>query len=535
MNSISKYLFYILIVLLAPFGANAQLDIINQYAFGGDAPSLLNKLLVAPDMSGYYLFSSTSADGQSGNLDVINYGSDYLILTKLDFNFTVEWQNSIGGLSADNADDLIFVSDGILISSTSISGVTGLKTTPNYGSADVWVLKLDFNGTIVWQKSFGGTDNDVAAKLRNTVNGDVIIATNSYSQISGTRTAVLKGQQDYWVIKTDNDGEIIWDYSYGSVGSDILFGLGLLNNGTIILSGVSVGATVSHDKTEPPFSGADNWIVAIDQNGSVLWDKTIGGAGSEGGGYILTIEDTIYVLASSSSGVSGLRTESLKGQQDLWLTKLDKDGNIISTHYYGGDQIDTPTGIYQLDNERILLCARSNSNASYDKSENSRGGLDYWGVIVDKNGQIIKEKTLGGGEADDLIVGVLHQDKLILAGNTISNVSGDKTIPKLDPANTGFDIWIAELDATTLEVVNSNTVLPNTYPNPVTDVLTIDLSSFSHIYALDVYDLKGVLISKKIISGTPDSIQLDFSALSNGVYTVLVHSHNGTSALKVVK
>lgn len=535
MNSISKQIFYLLIVLLAPVGVNAQLDIVNQYAFGGDGFTENPRIITSSDNGYYVLFGASSSVG-SGNIVAPAYGFSYLVLSKFDADFNLEWQKSYGGNLDDGFGWIIEVSDGILVGSASHSGISGNKTVASFGSSDGWLLKLDFDGEIIWQKGYGGTDIDNLFGLIETDNGDIIMAYRSFSGISGNRTAPLKGQEDFWVVKTDSAGEIIWDYAYGSDGDDIVFGLGELSNGTIILSGVSIGATISYDKTEPPYSSVDNWVVAIDADGSVLWDKTIGGSGADANGYLLTIQDTIYVLARSTSGISGLRTEPLKGQQDLWLTKLDKDGNIISTHYYGGDQVEQPNGIFQLDNERILLCTWSNSNTSYEKSEDSRGGFDYWALVIDQNGQVIIEKTVGGSDTDVLNGGLLVNNSLFLAGYSRSDVSGDKLIPKFDIGNTDADVWIVELDATTLDVIQNNVnLLPNVYPNPVTDILSIDLSDFNQAYVIDVYDLKGVLITSKILVQTSETVQLDFSKLASGVYTILIRTHKGTSTVKVVK
>jgi hypothetical protein len=535
MNNFFKQFLYLVIVLLAPVGVNAQLDIVNQYGFGGDGFTENPRIITSSD-NGYYVLFGTSSSVGSGNIIAPAYGFSYLVLSKFDADFNLEWQKSYGGNLDDGFGWIIEVSDGILVGSASHSGISGNKTVASFGSSDGWLLKLDFDGEIIWQKGYGGTDIDNLFGLIETASGDIVMAYRSSSGISGNRTVPLKGQQDYWVVKTDSAGEIIWDYAYGSDGSDIVFGLGELSDGTIILSGSSIGATLSYDKTEPPYSTTDNWIVAIDADGSILWDKTIGGSGSDALGFLLIKQDTIYVLARSSSGISGLRTEPLKGQQDLWLTKLDKDGNIISTHYYGGDQFDQPTGIFQLNNEKLLLCAYSNSNVSYDKSEDSRGGLDYWAVIVDKNGQVINDKTLGGSDSEALSGGVLVNNSLFLAGISNSDISGDKLISKFDMGNTDTDVWIVELDATTLDVIQNNVnLLPTVYPNPVTDILSIDLSDFNQAYAIDVYDLKGVLITSKTLVQTSETVQLDFSKLASGVYTILIRSHKGTSAVKVVK
>jgi hypothetical protein len=535
MNNIKKQIIYVLIAVMAPFGAITQLEITNQYAFGGDGSTVFEKALTLNN-GGYLIGFNSTSSASSGNLIVPAYGISYGVLNYYNENDDLVWSKSFGGGGIENTVKLAEVSDGIIIGLASFSNPSGNKSEPAYGWTDGWVLKLDFDGEIVWQKSFGGNQNDVLFGLISAPDNSIYVAHRSESGASGNRTAPLKGMQDFWIVKTDGDGEIIWDRSYGSDGSDILFGIDQLSNGNIILSGVSVGSTVSYDKTEPPFGPiADIWILAIDPNGDVVWDKTIGGEGVDGRGHIVVIQDTIYLLGSSTSGVSGLRTEPLKGMEDLWLTKLDENGTIISTHYYGGNNYEVATGITKLDSNRILLCSRSDSDASIDKSESNRGNDDFWGIIVDYNGNIIAEKTLGGDETDELMDGMLINNTLLLFGHSRSDISGDKTIPKFNTDFSNVDVWILELDASTLEIIEHTLPLPNAYPNPVQDFLHLDISNNSVVERLEVYNSAGMLVSTLQPNQQEAIVKLDFSNLAQGLYTVVVIGDNGVSMVKVVK
>jgi hypothetical protein len=534
MISLNKALIYILIAVLAPFGANTQLNIINQYGFGGDGISWNPKICISENNGLYILFATNSAQG-TGNFFAPTFGGSDLVLHKYDSQLNLEWVKSYGGGSDDGFGWIYVLNDGVLILSESTSMASGNKTVSTNGSADGWLLKLDFDGEIVWQKGFGGVDYEAPYGLTITEQNDIVMAFRSFSGVSGTRSVPLKGTQDFWVVKTDSDGEIIWDRSFGSDGEEILFAIDQLSDGTILLSGASIGANISHDKTEAPYSSVDNWIIAIDSDGDVVWDKTIGGSGFESRGHVVSINDTIYHLGSSSSGVSGLRNEPLKGFEDLWLTKLDNNGNILSHYFYGGDKFDIATGIQLIEIDKILLCSRSDSDASYDKSENGRGGLDFWGLIIDLQGNVLGEKTLGGNLADDLSTGVLFGNRLILGGSSLSGATGDKTIPKFHVNNTSFDVWIVELDATTLEVLEYKHPVLMAYPNPVDDFLNLELGNSSTNHKVEVYNTAGILMWGQNLDGSSTKIKLDFSGFANGVYTVVVKGDLDVRTVKVVK
>jgi hypothetical protein len=531
---ISKLYKLILIAMLTPFGVNSQLQITDQFGFGGDDFSLNPKINISESGGFYVLFETGSTEG-TGNILSPKYGFSNIVLSKLDSEFNIIWSKSFGGNSSDDFGSFAVLNDGILILASSNSSISGNKTVPTNGGADGWLLKLDFDGEIIWQKSFGGTDHDIPIGLKITTQNEIVMAFRSYSNESGTRTVPLKGSRDFWVVKTDSDGEIIWDKSFGSDGEEILFAIDQLSNGSILLSGASIGASISHDKTEPPYSSVDNWIIAIDSDGDVVWDKTIGGSEQEGRGHVLVINDTIYHLGSSTSDISGLREAPLKGTEDLWLTIIEDNGTLVSNHFYGGNNVDIATGILHLGANKILLCSRSNSNSSFDKSENSRGGYDFWSIIIDLQGNIIAEKTLGGNFYDELTTGCLDENRLILGGSSTSGATGDKTIPKFHVNNTSFDVWIVELDATTLEVLEYKHPMLLAYPNPVDNFLNLELGNSSTNHKVEVYNTAGVLMWGQNLDGASTKVKLDFSGFANGVYTVVVKGDLDVRTVKVVK
>lgn len=538
MNNLFKNIASFSIMVLAPFGASTQLNILDQFALGGNGNSIIsNQGVENSNDGGFYTIISTTSSTGSGNMTELSYGSQYVVLTKLSSTFQIEWQASFGGLQPEGTARVLEVSDGIILAVNSLSGVSGNKTVINYGATDGWLIKLDFDGEILWQKGYGGSDHDNIVFIIESNNGDLLLGFNSSSGSSGNRTAPLKGVNDYWLVKTDSSGEILWDRSYGSNGEERLHGLLELSNGNIILTGHSVDGTISFDKTENQYSFMDAWVVAADLDGNYLWDKTIGGSGFEGGGYSIAIDDTIFVLISSSSNQSGLRNEPLKGSRDIWLSKLDLNGEIISSFFYGGNGYDMVTGVGVYDQDKIVVSSYSDSDMSYDKTENSKGGQDYWVFMLDKDLIIRGEKTIGGQDADAMSCVISRGNKILLAGNSFSDVSGDKTIPKFNTDPNFFDAWLVELDASTLEIIQSSSISPKVYPNPVTDYLTINLSEFASVSKVDIFDYQGKLLLSRDLSNTPNptTLQLDMTAFSSGMYTVRVHGDNVVRAVKVVK
>lgn len=525
-----------LIVMLIPFGINSQLSLTQQFGLGG-ASGFTQFFDITHGSDGFiYLMSSTTANGVNGNINVSPYGLSYIVVTKLDSNLEIIWQHSYGG-NGDESGFIQGLSDGLLIAATSSSGISGNKTVDNYGVSDGWLFKIDFDGNIIWQHGVGGSEYDEILDIKVSPDEvDIYLGFRSYSSTSGNRTAPLKGDRDYWIVKLNSMGDIVWDYSYGSDGDDAIRGLTQLANGNIVAAGSSLNGNVSFDKTEPPYSFMDSWLVCIDPLGTVVWDKTIGGDGGELDGFLAVDENEIFLLSTSTSGVSGLRTEPLKGQWDLWVTKLDENGNIIWMNYYGGDDFDRATSVYINDN-MLFINSYSTSNSSFDKTEDTKGGQDYWMIVTDLNGEIIVDKTIGGSLNDVSPKTIFYGDKILLAGSSYSDVSGDKTFPRFNPDLNETEVWLVELDASTLEIIQSSSISPKVYPNPVTDYLTINLSEFASVSKVDIFDYQGKLLLSRDLSNTPNptTMQIDMSGFSSGMYTVRVYGDNVVRAVKVVK
>ncbi|MCC5924257.1 MAG: T9SS type A sorting domain-containing protein [Crocinitomicaceae bacterium] len=527
----------LILIITLPLWTHAQWDIVDQKVLGGNRDASNAKYLKSNDGGYYFGFSSNFQT--SGNITAENQGPRFGVLRKYDDNDDLLWEKSFGGNLSDNLIDFKEVSDGIILLFHSTSTISGMKDVQSYGDSHGWLVKVDLQGEIILQKSFGGNVVSIPMGIEIDDQDDFYFGFRSNSPPSGTRTAPLKGSFDFWVVKTDAQGNILWDKSYGSDGSDGLVQLGKLSDGTILLAGRSTG-NISIDKSESSISsfGFDLWVVAINQDGDLLWDRTLGGEGAHTLPCILTVENEIYIASSSNSDISGNRTVPLKGNADIWLIKLSNEGNILYQKSYGGEANDGISSMISLNENRILLMGGSNSDASLDKSEDSRGGWDYWPIVIDKNGNLIIDKTIGGNQDEYIDGGMFFNDKLYLAGNTLSGISGDKTLqffPKDLNDIFNRDIWIVQLDASTLGITEQEKNTFSIYPNPVSEILTIDFLESQNVSHIQVFSIDGKQVAAEIISEGDQSHSMDVSAFPKGVYSVLVFSESGFQTKKVVK
>jgi hypothetical protein len=149
-----------------------------------------------------------------------------------------------------------------VVAGYSSSGVSGTKTTPSYGGSDFWVIKLDAAGNETWQKSFGGSGIDELRTLQLTSDGGYLLGGTSQSGISGNKTSQNYGGEDYWIVKTDSEGNATWDDSFGGSLNDQLAELRPLNDGGYLLAGTSLSGSTGI-KTTLNIGNSDFWLIKL--------------------------------------------------------------------------------------------------------------------------------------------------------------------------------------------------------------------------------------------------------------------------------
>ena len=373
----------------------------------------------------------------------------------------IQWQQSFGGTNGDILYSLERTSDGgCILGGYSFSGTNGNKTSPNFGTAgvnsDFWIVRLDAGGNKLWDKTYGGTNNEALFCLRQTTDGGFILGGSSDSGPSGNKSAPRRGNDDFWVVKIDANGGKSWDVSFGATGKDILFSLQQTSDGGYILGGYSQSGT-GGNKTSPNYGTAgvdgDFWVVRLDANGNKLWDHTYGGTGDDslsslqevtGGGFILAGSSSSP--ASTNSPADGTKTSPNYGGYDFWIVRLDAAGNQLWDKSYGGSAADGESNVQirQTSDGGFIVGGDSSSGVSGNRTNASFGGSDYWVLRLDASGNKLWERVLGGAGFDELTdLAQTSDGGFLLAGLSDSGVSGNKS-----STNYGLsDFWLVRLDA----------------------------------------------------------------------------------------
>ncbi len=438
----------ILIILSLVGSLSAQAPAIQwQKTIGSSGYDFLNSIGQTSD--GGYILGGYSDGNISGFKSEDNYGGDDYWIVKMNAVGVVEWENTVGGGNFDRFYSVEETPDeGFILGGQSLSGGGwGDKSESNKGGYDFWIVKLDENGVVEWDRSYGGTGNDQLYSAQPTADGGFILAGTSDSGISGDKTEDRVGNSDFWVIKTDATGNIIWQNDIGGLMFDNVYSAYETADGGYILGGTSTSG-ISGDKTEANFGGVDYWIVKLNASGTVVWNKTFGGTLSD---YLYTVIPTAdggsIAAGLSDSGLTGNKTDNTNGGNDYWIIKLDNSGNITWQNSIGGSGSDLSfvNAIAQTSDGGYALAAYSQSTISGDKTEANTGSWDYWIMKLNSTGSIIWQTVLGGSGGDYAnAISATADEGFIIGGYSYSNASGEKTEDGFGDA----DYWVMKLEGT---------------------------------------------------------------------------------------
>lgn len=324
-----------------------------------------------------------------------------------------------------------------------------------------------FSQDVLWEKSLGGKQAEFLYDAQPTADYGFILAGSSLSDKSKDKEVINHGDLDYWVWKMKEDGSLDWQKGFGGYGSDQLISLKLTRDGGFLLGGssnsdVKVVDDKENLKKEKCLGNEDFWILKLNAKGDEEWQKTLGGFAQDNLVQVILTRDNGYLLAgSSASGLNGNKETIGYGALDYWLIKLDNKGKVEWQKSYGGSFNDELKSVIETHEGGFLIGGYSNSPFSGTKLEDSKGGNDFWVIKTDKEGNEEWQKVIGS-RYDDQLSTVL-QDKehnFMIAGSTSDKAEGknrDMQVLKLD--EKGEIIWKQNYDFSDKDILS--TLIPS--------------------------------------------------------------------------
>jgi len=302
---------------------------------------------------------------------------------------------------------------GYTVQQTSDSGYIILGYSNSFSSdLDFWLLKTDSNGDTTWTHRYGGIDDDQGWSVQQTLDGGYIL--------SGHTESFGAGEEDLYLIKTDTNGDTAWTKTYGNLDDDKFFVVRqTLDQGYIILGQTRIIGTGNDDL----------WLLKTDVNGDTVWTKTYGDSLDNGVGGIDVTADSGFILT--------LTFESYPTyDENILLIKTDQFGDTIWTKIYGGidDESVTSNSVKQTTDGGYIIFASTQSRGA--------GSEDIWLIKTDANGDSSWSKTFGGQD-DDVSMGGLQtlDGGYLIFGRTSSYGAGDVDIWLIKTDSNGNLLW----------------------------------------------------------------------------------------------
>ena len=459
---------------------------------GGTGSDLLYDIQQTAD--GGYILGGESKSPASGDKTENRIGSepDFWIV-KINSTGNVEWDNTIGGNGDEGFASLDQTSDGgYIIGGTSHSAISGDKSEGLIGDNDYWIVKLNSAGIVEWDETIGGLWDDILMSVEQTLDGGYIIGGYSKSDASGDKSENSIGTDylyDYWIVKTDNLGNVEWENTLGGKKYDFLSEVKQTVDGGYIAGGYSE-SQISADKSENRIGDYDYWVIKLNASGIKVWDNTIGGTGYDNLKTLDLSSDGGFILGGSSlSNISGDKTENMIGypasSRDYWILKLDVNGIIEWDNTIGGTDDDEATTIISTSDGGFLTGGYSNSDISGDKTDDV-GSYDYW-ILKIGSEDICSAPT--GIFSDNITTtsAKIHWDAV--AGATKYQIS-------YRPIAGGP--WLKKNAVTTVKTLND--LIPNTnYQYKIKTVCGAETGPFSSLFNFTTLPLKAGEFNSEIV------------------------------------
>jgi hypothetical protein len=564
-----KFYFCAFLLAFQQFSSQAT-PTIWQKNLHSEAQDLLSGMTATIDRQ--ILLTGSSIQAQTTlTVNKTNNGYDYHVI-KMAQNGAVLWDKYFGGNQHDYLVSAVATLDGgFFLTGTSFSGQSGDKKVNNLGGSDIWMLRLNENGEELWQKTVGTTSNDEAAMAVETADGGFFVtgSINSNTDLFGSKdvfisrldkngklvnTTVLGGSaldEVQEMAATPDGGSLLVVYSNSASNADKYIS-GSEENTSASAKGISrKSENLSEDlfaslrsqnshlqdkpnhsrifgKTTENFGHGDFWVVKLDPNAKIKWQKSFGGT-EDDRPKTIDFTNTGYLIGGETrSSASGNKKENIEEGTDLWLIAVDKDGNELwqKTYNFGNRDVLMSANVIRKTNRENFSEDQGFLLGGYTQAENKieKDDEKFWMLYVNTEGKEQWRKYVEGKskkKEERLFDAKLQSDGTFLLAGTSAEELGQENWKILKLGDKDLDNLVEKQDI-------------KIYPNPTTDYCYVEIGfEFTGEAQILLHDMSGRQIQS--FSTKQKINKINTANMPQGIYVVTIKADSKTANSKIIK
>ncbi|MCQ9642052.1 T9SS type A sorting domain-containing protein [Chryseobacterium sp. WG14] len=520
-------------------------EVIWQKDIKSSTQDFLNQVITTIDQQYLITGSSIQAKSQSpaANSQKQNNGYDFHLI-KLNQQGEQVWEKYIAGQNHDYLSATVTTQDGgFLVSGTTYSSKGLDKKDDSKGGSDIWLIRLNEFGDELWQKTLGTSSDEEAKAVIQTTDLGFFVAGNIQNSSKGY------GSKDVWITRLDKDGKELSQLILGGRGLDEVEKMIPTKDGGALLGIYSRSSEVGNSETKPStekpansiaisqlpkasinFGEGDYWIVKLDKNGKLEWEKNFGGKGDD---HIrtLALTSTGFIIGGESrSERSGNKSVGIEEGTDLWLISLNERGDELWQKSYNFKNRDILMGMNVIQSQEpraknqdmtkgILLGGYTQAEGRIEKDDET-----FWMLYLDGNGNEQWRKHVNGDsrKREERLSDLrLNRDGSIVLAGTSAEELGKENWKIVKLGDKQIDQLIEKHDI-------------KIYPNPVSDYAYVEIGFDFKEADIMLYDMSGRQLQN--IKTKNNVTKINAQALIQGAYLVTIKTDtNKTANAKLIK
>ncbi|UOU98992.1 T9SS type A sorting domain-containing protein [Chryseobacterium daecheongense] len=479
-------------------------------------------------IDGQYLITGSSI--QTGKLQASgsrqNNGYDYHLI-KLNQQGEQVFEKYFSAQNHDFLTSTVATQDGgFLLSGTSFSRKNGDKKEDSKGGSDLWLIKINEFGEEQWQKTLGTASDEEARAVIQTTDLGYFVAGNVQNSAKGF------GSKDIWIIRLDKTGKQTSELILGGKGLDEVEKMIPTKDGGALL-GIYSRSTIGGSKKTENYGEGDYWIVKLNKDGKVEWEKNFGGKADD---HLrtLALTSTGYMVGGESrSERSGNKTTGIEEGTDLWLISLNERGEELWQKSYNFKNRDVLMGMNVIGGMMEAGSGKSNENATkgillggYTQAEGRIENDDetFWMLYLDQEGKEQWRKHVKGEsrKKEERLSDIkLNRDGSIILAGTSAEELGKENWKIVKLGDGQIDQLIEKQDI-------------KVYPNPVSDYTYVEIGYEFKEADILLYDMSGKLLLQ--IKTKNKVTKINTQPLIQGAYLITIKTDtNKTANAKIIK